>query len=605
VLKSNLLKNSMRGYGKYFITGIASVLFVALFSYISPLILSFLVDYVLGNDDSSLPALVKEWTVDKSSGYFLDNIWLIALLFVICTGLGGLFTFIKQFCSANVSEGISKNMRDYLYDHIQNAKYDYFKHVSAGDIVQRCTSDINTIRRFVSVQFFEVVRTFVMVIIAVTIMIRIDSLMTLLSVILLPFMFVFSLVFFSRVKERFTLSDEAEGRIMTVLQENVSGVRVVRAFGRQADEIRKFEEKDRDYRDITYNMAKLLGLYWGTSDGIGYLQIAVTIVCGIIFVAKGRITLGEHIMFSTYAGMITWPVRQLGRILTDMGKASVSIGRLDEIMEVEIESEPGKNLTVDIKGNIEFENVCFGYDDGDDDVLKNITFSVKKGQTVAVIGSTGSGKTSLVHLLQRLYPVSSGRITIDGVDINDINLKCLRSNIGIVLQEPFLYSRSIIDNIRIFRPEASEEEVYEASRLASVHDVISEFKDGYDTVVGERGVTLSGGQKQRVAIARTLMQKAPVVIFDDSMSAVDTQTDAAIREGLKTLRKDTTTFIISHRISTVCDADLIVVLDNGRIVQKGNHEQLINQDGLYADIAKLQSYDEYLKETEAIQAAVE
>jgi len=281
-------------------------------------------------------------------------------------------------------------------------------------------------------------------------------------------------------------------------------------------------------------------------------------------------------------------VRQLGRVLADMGKATVSMGRMEEILEVPVEAEPGLALKPEIKGEITFKNVCFGYDTYDD-VLSDISFSAKPGETVAILGSTGSGKTSLVQLLQRLYLCTAGEILVDGVNINDIESGYLRSSIGIVLQEPFLYSRTIRDNIGIVRPNAAPEEVYAAARIASVHDVINTFEDGYDTIVGERGVTLSGGQKQRVAIARMLMQNAPILIFDDSMSAVDTETDAAIRNALRERRVNTTTFIISHRITTLCEADQILVLEHGKLVQRGTHAQLLAEEGLYRRIARIQN----------------
>jgi ATP-binding cassette subfamily B protein len=278
----------------------------------------------------------------------------------------------------------------------------------------------------------------------------------------------------------------------------------------------------------------------------------------------------------------------MGRILADLGKATVSLERIDEILSHPVEPEPGKALKPSIRGEIEFKNVCFGYD-AYDDVLKDISFKARPGQTIAILGSTGSGKTSLVQLLQRLYTCTAGEITIDGVNINDIDHHVLRSNIGIVLQEPFLYSRTIKENIAIVRPDAADGEIHEAAKIAAVHDVVESFENKYDTVVGERGVTLSGGQKQRVAIARMLMQNAPILIFDDSMSAVDTETDAAIREALNKRRRSSTTFIISHRITTLCEADNILVLDDGRLVQHGTHDELLGTEGLYSRVAGIQN----------------
>ncbi len=300
------------------------------------------------------------------------------------------------------------------------------------------------------------------------------------------------------------------------------------------------------------------------------------------------ICLGTLVVFNTYEGMLLWPVRQLGRILSDMGKMTVSLKRITNILETPVEQEYGKALKPDIKGEVTFENVSFKYDK-DTKILENLSFSVKKGETIAIVGPTGSGKSSLVHLLLRLYDYDSGSIKIDGIELKDIERKWVRNNIGIVLQEPFLYARTIKENIMISKLDSSDREIESAATSAAVHEVISSFEKGYDTVVGEKGVTLSGGQRQRVAIARTLIKNMPILIFDDSLSAVDAETDRVIREELKKKSKDNTTFIISHRISTVMDADKIIVLNQGKIEDMGNHKELISKDGIYKRIWDIQN----------------
>lgn len=589
-LSIKLIARIMHGQKRYLLLSVVAMLIAVLMSYCVPYITSFTIDYVIGDDkNAQVPKFILEWVENNGGVEFArNNIWICALALIAITVIQSVAVHFRGRFIAMTSEGAAKTMRDELYWHLQTVPYDYHKHVSTGDIIQRCTSDVDTVRRFVSTHLLEIARTVAMVVVASVIMFSINTKMALISVALLPILALSSFFYFRLVKKQFRAYDEAEGVLSATLQENLTGVRVVRAFGQQKNEVDKFDKDSSSVRDENYKLTKMLAAYWGGSDAIGYFQIMLSLVFGIYFAVTTDFTLGQVLLFTSYTSMLTWPVRQLGRILADMGKSIVSLDRINEILSAEKEEEPGQALCPDIVGDIEFKNVCFGYDRYDD-VLKDVSFTVKKGQTVAILGSTGSGKSSLVQLLQRLYTVTSGEILINGVNINDIKHEHLRSNIGIVLQEPFLYSRTIMDNIAITNTDAPKEEVYEAAKTASVHDVVMSFENGYDTIVGERGVTLSGGQKQRVAIARMLMQNAPIMIFDDSMSAVDTETDAAIRDALKLRRKDSTTFIISHRITTLCEADIILVLEDGKLVQQGNHEQLLNEDGLYKRIAHIQN----------------
>lgn len=566
------------------------VLLSTLATYAAPFVTSFTLDYVLQGNSDGIPSFIVGLS-DMVGGrdFLIYNLFVCGIAFFICTALNGLFTYLRRRYVAYASEGMAKKMRDELYSHLNAVPYDYHKHVNTGDIVQRCTSDVDTVRRFVSLQAMEIVRTVVMFVVALIVMFSIHVKIALISMAVLPLLTVSSFVYFRYVRKYFQESDEAEGALSTAIQENLTGVRVVRAFGQQRAEYDKFTKLNESFRVKTERLIKLLGYYWGFSDAFGYAQIAVSLIAGVFFhvADPAAFTLGNVTLFVTYTGMLTWPVRQLGRILADMGKASVSLGRLNEILSADAESEPGKALTPNVIGDIVFDKVCFGYDKPDD-VLKDVSFTAHPGQTVAILGATGSGKSSLVQLLQRLYLCTSGSITINGVNINDIDHSHLRRNIAIVLQEPFLYSRTIRENIQIVAPDATDEDVYSAARTAAVHDVIMQFEKGYDTIVGERGVTLSGGQQQRVAIARTLMQKAPILIFDDSMSAVDTETDAQIRDAICSIKHNGITFIISHRITTLCEADNILVLEHGRLVQQGTHEQLLKQEGLYKRIAVIQ-----------------
>ena len=602
-----LVRRFMRGTGKYFVIAALALIAAVASAYLIPIVTSFTIDYVLlpyaeeGYEagGSVLPGAIMEW-IESAGGrqMLIDHLYLMAVALLLFTAINALSTYLRRSYIAYAGEGVAKNMRDDLYEHLANLPFDYHKHVSTGDLVQRCTSDVDTVRRFIQNQLLEIVRTVLMVVIAAVIMLQMDPLLTLWSVMLMPILFISSFVYFRAVKNAFTEADEAEGRLSAAIQENLTGVRVVRAFGQQRREMQSFTEKNSDFRKKNLRLNALMAYYWSASDCLGYLQIMLSLAIGVYFAIKGRISVGGVLVFTSYTSMLTWPVRQLGRILADLGKASVSLGRIDEIMSAPVESEPGLALTPEIRGDIEFRNVSFTYEDGNEKVLDDVSFTVKHGETIAILGSTGSGKSSLVQLLQRLYTVTEGEILIDGVNVNDIERHHLRRNIGIVLQEPFLYSRTIMDNIRIVDPEAPEERVFEAAGTAAIHDVVMGFEKGYETVVGERGVTLSGGQKQRVAIARMLMQEAPIIILDDSMSAVDTETDASIRAALSGRRGECTTFIISHRITTLSSADRILVLEHGRLAEQGTHEELIRREGLYKRIAGIQDMleDELAKE---------
>ncbi|MFA7163217.1 MAG: ABC transporter ATP-binding protein [Eubacteriales bacterium] len=596
-----LLIKLMRGNRLLYFGSIIFVGLATLLSLVSPLIMRFTLDNVIYGKSMELPAFLDRIVVGLGGIDGLRrNLWICGLALLAITIVNGVFQFVKGRWSAAASESIAKQLRDDLYDHIQRLPYDSHVKAETGDLIQRCTSDVETVRRFLSVQLVELGRAIIMLVAAIFIMIKIDKQMTLASVLVVPIIFTFAFVFFIKVQKAFLKADESEGRLSNILQENLTGVRVVRAFGRQVYEDEKFDRQNIEYRDLVNKLIRLLAMYWSLSDGLALFQIALVVVLGVYRASSGQITFGDMNVFVSYVSMLLWPIRQMGRILTDMGKTLVSVGRIQEILERPVESQDEDSVEAPINGDIVFENVDFEYEKGKP-ILKNLSFRVKQGQTVAILGPTGSGKSSLVHLLQRLYDYTGGSITIGGVELKKIDKKWLRRQVGLVLQEPFLYSKTIKENIRIARPSASDEEVYQASRIASVHDVISEFEKGYDTPVGEKGVTLSGGQKQRVAIARTIINDCSILIFDDSLSAVDTETDAAIRRELNKRSKEISTFIISHRVTTLAEADLILVLDEGRLIQSGSHQDLSQQPGLYQRIWSIQnSMEEEGAEDEAL-----
>ncbi|MCK4234402.1 ABC transporter ATP-binding protein [candidate division WOR-3 bacterium] len=587
--KLRLIWHFMRGNKIRYLIGVIAVGLATVVSLVIPLVLRLMIDSVIGGNSLNMPGWLQ--TVIESVGgrsVLARNLWFGSLIIVVLTVARGLFLYLKGKCSAIASESMVKKIRERLYDHLQNLSYDYHVKAKTGDLIQRCTSDIDTIRRFFAIQFIEIGRALFMVGAVLPIMLMLNVRMAIISMAVVPIIFSFAVIFFIKVRSAFQLSDESEGKLSTVLQENLTGVRVVRAFARQMYEIDKFDHVNSEFRDLTYRLIRLLAWYWSVSDFICLLQIGTVLLLGAYWASRGVITLGTFFVFSSYVGMLLWPVRQMGRILTDMGKALVSLGRIQEILKEPVEVSADISLKPKINGDIEFKNVFFEYERGKP-ILKNVSFKVKQGETVAILGPTGSGKSSLVHLLQGLYDYKSGSVKINGVELRDINKKWLRKNVGIVLQEPFLFSKSVKDNIGLAQHGTKEAEVFEAARTAAIHDVILEFDKGYETLVGERGVTLSGGEKQRVAIARVLIKKYPILIFDDSLSAVDTETDAAIRRALKERSHRATTFIISHRITTLSEADTVLVLESGELVQSGTHEELIQKTGLYRRVWNLQN----------------
>lgn len=514
---------------------------------------------------------------------------LAAILVVAAAVLSGIFNYLSKMCLAKGSENFLKSIRDTLYHHTQYLPFSWHVQHQTGEIIQRCTSDVEVIRNFVCRQLPEVFRICFLIILYLGIMFSMNVPITLAAAAFFPVIIGYSAFFHSRIGKRFQDADEAEGALSSTVQENLTGVRVVRAFGREKYEIDRFDQKNNAYSDLWVYLGKLMSVFWASGDLITNLQVLTVMVLGVVFAVEGRITLGEFIAFLSYNASLTWPVRSLGRIISDMSKAGVSMERVAYILEAEEEDATDANNKPALTGDICFRNVSFAYS-LDHPILKNINFTIPAGSTFAILGTTGSGKSTLVHLLNRLYdlPEGCGSITIGGTDIRDIDRQYLRQNIGMVLQEPFLFSRTIRENIGITKEKLLDEEIRHVAEIACVDESIQHFTDGYDTIVGERGVTLSGGQKQRVAIARMLMKQAPVLVFDDSLSAVDTETDNKIRKELKKEMEKATVIMISHRITSLMQADCIIVMDKGEIQQMGTHDQLIQQEGPYKDIYEIQ-----------------
>jgi ATP-binding cassette subfamily B protein len=572
-----------------YVSSVTAMAFATFFSLLGPLVIRATIDSVIGNKPLAAPTWIRSLVYDLGGRSDLaSNLWISGIALLLLTIANGSFLYLRGRWSAFAAENTAKNLRDRLYDHLQRLPYEYHVKAETGDLIQRCTSDLETIRRFLATQFVEIGRGIFMVAFAAVIMFSLDVKLAAISMTAIPFVFGFAVVFFVRIRRAFKLSDESEGRLSTTLQENLTGVRVVRAFARQRYEIDKFEGKNVEFRDLTFRLIQMLAVYWASSDLICLIQIGTVLVLGGYLAANGVITLGTMVVFFTYIGRLLWPVRQMGRILTEMGKTSVSIDRINAILDELEELDRGRKLKPAIAGRVVFENVSFSYD-GKNAVVNNLSFTAEPGQTVAILGPTGSGKSTMMHLLPRLYDYSAGRITIDGIDIRDIDMHWIREQVGIVLQEPFLFNKTLKQNISLARENAAEDQISNAVTMSALRDVIAGFEKGFETPVGEGGVTLSGGQKQRVAIARALVKDPPVLIFDDSLSAVDTETDTHIRQALAKRHRRATTFIISHRVTTLADADKILVIENGRIVQEGTHSELLDQEGLYRRVWEIQS----------------
>lgn len=574
----------------HFLWALIATIMMVIIGFLTPLLLSEIVDSILGSEPFTMPDFLMN-PINALGGrdFLRQNLWIPALALILMNIVNGVFTFIKGRSSAIASENIARKLRNDLYRHLQHLPFAYHVKAQAGELIQRCTSDVDTIRRFLAVQVMEVVNTVLMVVIAMSILLPRSVPTTLYSLILVPPLFCFATWFFKMVHKSFEVADEADGVLNAVLQENLSGVRVVRAFGQQEREVEKFDRVNNDLRKKNLRLNELLAIYWGGGDAISMTQTLLTLVVCIIYACNGWITVGTLIVFTSTLGMLLFPIRQLGRTLSDAGKAMVSMKRVQAILHEEAEPDEPNALKPDLHGDIVFDHVSFAYPDDNVPVLRDVSFTIPAGKTAAVLGGTGSGKSTMMYLLQRLYMPTSGKITIGGVDIQQIDRKYLRAHVGLILQEPFLYSKSIRENVGITAPEQEAERIEHAADIASASGFIAKADKGWETVVGERGVTLSGGQKQRIAIARTLLKDNNILIFDDSLSAVDTETDAQIRAALRHEQKDVTTLIISHRVTTLSQADLILVLENGQITQQGTHAELCSQPGLYQRINSIQN----------------
>ena len=587
--KTSMIMEQLRGNWGFFAGALVLAWMNTACNAVIPQIIGVTLDSVLGDKESGLPGFVQALLpLDRLRADPWAALWAAAGAVALAAAVRGLCIFGMRVNLARGSEGFVKKLRDSLYSHIQRLSFQWHTAHATGDIIQRCTSDVEVIRTFVCNQLMEVLRTVFLIALYTGIMLAMNWRLALIPLAFIPVTGLASGVFYGKISARFQVADEAEGELTTCAQENLTGVRVVRAFGRERFEIDRFAQKNDRFSALWVELGKVLSVYWASGVFLVCLQIMAVVAAGAAAAVNGSITLGEFQAFVIYNSAMAWPVRSLGRVLSEMSKAGVAMDRVGYIIKAAEEGDRPSAQKLKLSGDIAFDHVTFGYQG--QEVLRDVSFTIPWGSTFAILGGTGSGKSTLVHLLDRLYDLGEGQgsITIGGVDIRDITREELRRQVGLVLQEPFLFSQTIRENIAATRPDASEEELRACARVACVDEAIADLANGYETVVGERGVTLSGGQKQRVAIARMLLQNAPVMVFDDSLSAVDGSTDAKIRAALKERMADATVILISHRVTTLMQADKILVLDGGRVADVGTHAELIARPGIYKEIYDIQ-----------------
>ncbi len=588
--RTSMLFRFLRGSRRWFAAALLLGLLRSLCAMLNPRIIQYTVDSIIGGQNAPLPGGVRR-LLERAGGvpWLRQHLWTIALAVVALALLGALCRYGFLLCTALAGEGFVRSMRSQTFSHIQGLPFSWHMEHQTGDIIQRCTTDIETVKNFLSDQLSSLVNCAITLIAALAFMYGVSPRLTLVILLTQPILLAYSAFFRKKIAGQFQQCDENEGELSTIVQENLTGVRVVRAFGRENYEQARFDVQNEKVTAAWVKLGVWLTAFWESNGFLTGAQSLFVLAAGVTMVVHGSMTVGALLAMVSYNTLAGQPIRQLGRIISEMSKAGVSIDRLYDIMSAQEERDSEDALTPPMNGDICFEHVNFSYPNCPQ-TLYDIHFTVKAGTTLGILGGTGSGKSTLMHLLDRLYdlPADCGRITVGGVDIAAMRRDWVRSHVGMVLQEPMLFSQTLAENIAMGTKDATLSDIREAARIACLDSSVDRFAKGYDTMVGERGVTLSGGQKQRAAIARMLLQKAPIMVFDDSLSAVDAETDAAIRAALREQMAEATCIQISHRVSTLMHADQILVLDHGRIAEMGTHQQLLERNGLYRQIYDVQ-----------------
>lgn len=526
-----------------------------------PLVGTAVIDHALSDKPlADSPGLIR-WFVNGVGGpaQLIANLWLAPVVMVALSVVAGGFTYVKGWLNALASDGIARELKNRLYDHLNHLPASYHDRADTGDLVQRCTSDVETLRVFLATQITEIAQALMLMVTALPLLWSLSPQLTGVAFALIGPIILYGYIYFRRVKHVFKEVDEAEGDLTTVVQENLTGIRVVRAFARHDFEKAKFAEPNTRFRDRHLRLLRLMAWYWSISDFVAMAQLGLVLLVGAHWVTTGTVTVGVLFAFLAFLGTMLWPVRQLGRILTDLGKTTVALNRIGEIIDVPRETEPAplpSHLPTALTGAISVRDLHFKHGTSETQALNGVSFDVKPGETLAILGPSGAGKSTLMHVLLRLYDYEEGSVQMDGRELTSLPRGWLRDQFGVVMQEPFLFSKSLRANLRLGRHDAPDHEIEDAARAASIHETIERFDHGYETLVGERGVTLSGGQRQRLAIARALLKDAPLLILDDALSAVDAETESLIVKALRSRRGRATTLVIAHRLATLAHAEL-------------------------------------------------
>lgn len=570
-----------------YILSMISTIFIQIFSGLTPIVIMVTVDSIIGNKKYKYKFLKDFVNYIGGREFLRNNIYILALLIILLTGISCIFIFLRNYYSNVATENLIYNLRKKMYSKFMNIDMICFNDYSSGDLIQRSSSDIETVRKLFAVQLVNAFGSIATILLVIIVMALINLKLAIISISLCLVIAFLSYVFYGKMSKIFKKTDEAESGLMVFIKETLFNVRVIKAFNREKFIVDKFNEKNEFFNSMQNNMMRTFARFRAVNDFLTFSQLAIILIIGGYETIIGKMNFGDLIAFVIYINMIIWPIRQIGQLLSDMAKAKIAIFRIFEVLDLPEEDYFSGFTNTDFSETIEFKNVSLEI--AGNLILEDINFKLNGGESLGIIGATGSGKSMLVALMLGLFKPTSGEILVDGVNISDINKKYLREKVSAILQDSELFNLSILENIKITNKEHSNETVYNIAGISSIHNEILEFTSGYDTIVVDNGVNLSGGQKQRISIARGLLKPFEILILDDSLSAVDMNTDLKINNSLKSLDKKFTSIIISHRVSTINHCDNIIVLDYGKIVESGTHAQLIELNGIYSKINEIQS----------------